>query len=294
MSLLLLAHGGATIPDPPVSGLLFSADWPTPGQATEAVLASDGAFDTVYGWPTNAQATLNVIANASAPAAFTYTTNVLRITQRGPTMNGTPYKANAFPLNQTLFMEWFVLNSGDTSYHLHPVTQNLIGGFQSIPFGLNAESSTTWRPFIRQLWNAAGTDIGSPYYQWTIGERSVGFRTLPQNTWYRYRCEIRIGTPGAVTTFRYYPELRTYNNADPTHIGTVLFDSSSYFDQNFTGQATGYSLDDYYAGGGYFGMPAPASARNFAFGQEGQGGSTDTGESWYVGRVRVWSDAYGS
>jgi hypothetical protein len=264
---------------------LMQSTWSTATGTSETAMSDGGYWNEIYGLPTNAPQTLGVIASSSAPAPFARTTNVLRITQRGSTLNGTLQRTNALPLNASYYGQLFILNAGNTSIHNHPLTQNLIGGFMSIPLGLQGDA-TNWFPFVRF---ANGT---YPRIQYSPGAVGVpGISRLAHNTWYRWRWFFQIIAPGNGGTFRIYPQIYSYNNAAPTALGTLLYDASTFFQQDTTG-AAGQSLQAYYDGGGTFTMVDAALARNVALGQEGSGGATDTGVPWYVGDFHLTSDGF--
>ncbi len=264
---------------------LFASDWSTATGQSEAALGDGGTWSAIYGFPENTALTLNVVTSASTPAAFSRTSNVLRITQRGALYNGTLEQTDVIPLNGDSYGQLFVMNSGDTSTHNHPLTYNLIGGFQTIPLGLTGDA-TDWFPFVRF---ANGS---YPRIQFSPGVQGVGgVSRLAHDTWFRYRWRVQILTPGNGGTYRIYPQVYSYNNAAPTSLGTLLFDASTFFVQDYAGGAGG-SLQAYYDGGGTFTIEDAELARNIALGQEGAAGAPDTGNHWYVADFRVWSNGW--
>jgi hypothetical protein len=271
-----------------VGTTFFASDWSAATGNSATAQTDGGVWDNRY-TPGNIEQCFTIVTAASAPAPFARTPNVLRLTQRGSTINGTVEKVNALPLNASYYGQLFVLNNGDTQTMNHPLTQNLIGGFQSVPLGWTGRAGN-WTPFIRSLYTETGSAANNyPRNQWTIGTLGVsGAANLSNNVWYRYRWRVDIVGTGAVTTYRLYPEIRSYSNANPTDIGTLLFDANSYFLQDTTGEA-GDTLQAFYNGGGLLGMPDPALARNVAFGQEGPQSATDTGAFFFAADLTLTS-----
>jgi hypothetical protein len=268
----------------------LAAKWGTATGNSEAAIGDGGLFTNLYS-PGNWEQSLRVITSATAPAPLARTPNVLRIQQLGSTVNGTVERTNVLPLNASYYGQMFILNGGDTQVMNHPLTQNLIGGFMTIPLGWTGRASN-FTPFLRVQYDGTGAAQSYPRLVWSIGTPGSGATaSLANNTWYRYRWYVETVTPGAVTTYRIYPEIRSYNNANPTDIGTLLYDANSYFQQDTDG-SPGQSLQAYYNGGGVFGIPDPALARNIAFGQEGPEGASNTGAYFYAGDWTLTSDGF--
>jgi hypothetical protein len=272
--------------------LLFAADWGTATGNSSTACTDGGYFDSVTG----TFVPLSVVTAASTPAAFSRTPNVLRITQRGSTISATMERTAAIPLNADIYGEFFVLNGGNTSIHNHPIVHNTFGGFQCIPFGLTANASA-WTPFINPQYNSSGGAIGYPREIFAIGQvGTAGVATLAHNTWYRFRWRIQTisaGAAGGLSTYRIFPQVYSYNNATPNTLGTLLYDASSYFQQDTTG-AAGQTLQAWYDAGNSFGAVNSTLMRNIGVGQEGAAGATDTGLHWYVADMTIrdtgWAD----
>lgn len=269
---------------------LFASDWSTATGQTEAALGDGGTWGSIAGFPDNTALTLNVVANASAPAPFTRTTNLLRITQRGSLYNGTLIAADALPEGVSTYGELFVLNGGNTSTNNHPLTYNLIGGFQAIPFMLNA-TATDWAPGVRIHDAVDPVNSAYPQTQWGPGVQGGALARLAHDTWYRYRWHIDFYDVGNPLRYRIYPYVYAYDDENPTTLGSALYTASTFFIQDYAGTAGG-NLQAYYDGGGYFLMDNLTEARTVAFGQEGSGGATDTGAHFYIGDFRIRSGGW--
>jgi hypothetical protein len=278
-----LAVGGAPT-------LLFDADWGTATGNSSTACTDGGYFDSVTG----TYVPLNVVTAASTPAAFSRTANALRITQRGSTISTTLERTAALPLNSDAYGEFFFLNGGNTSIHNHPIVHNTFGGFQAIPFGMSA-NATDFVPLCKMLYDGTGAASGYPIQERRPGVQGVsGEARLAHNTWYRYRWRLEIvtpGAPGALTTYRFYPYIYSYNNSTPNTLGTLLYGPSTYFRQDYGGTA-GDNLQAYYDGGGLYGAPNSTLLRNIGVGQEGAAGATDTGNHWYIANMRIWDTGW--
>jgi hypothetical protein len=278
-------------PPPGGSTLHLASDWSHATGVSLAAFTDGGVWDTAQGWDSgNAQLTLNVIPSSEAPAPFR-STNVLRITQRGSLYNGNLIKANALPLGESTFGELFVLNGGDTQTHNHPLAYTPTFGFQAIPYGMSGNSAN-WAPFVR-FDPAIDPTVTYPRVSYLPGVQGVaGQSRLANNTWYRYRYHLHHYDPANPLRYRLYPYIYSYDHANPNSLGTLLFDASTFFEQDYGGQA-GRNLQARYNEGGYHLMNSLENARTVTWGQEGSGGAADTGQHWYTSDFSIRTGGWG-
>jgi uncharacterized protein YjdB len=263
--------------------LLFSSRWDHGVGTTQEYFSDGGRWNESHWCWSTREEVLNVVTGA--PLNWSRTTNVLRVTQLGPTHCGA-VQLNPSPLaaRQSHWGRMYFRNDETTTGHWHPNTYNAVGSIQHVWWSRYANSEGV-RIGMRPNLDVAGASLGYPRNGWFAGQPGVGIVRLPHGTWFRYEWHMEyLDAPppaafpdGAV--FRFWP--RIYNMS-----GELLYDHNNFFYLDSNGSAA-QSLAAYYAAGGAFSVGDADLARRFGLGNEGPGGSNNSGESWYIADVAL-------
>jgi hypothetical protein len=263
------------VPAPSTGGApLFTSDWSAALGNTRAALMDGGTWDRMIECGGGVFDVMAVVAGA--PLGWSLTPNVLRVTQLGPTKCGNLERTQqTIAAGQSHWGRLYFRNDETGTGHWHPVTYNCCGAIQMVPWLRFADAGGV-RIGVGTSRDGQGATLNYPYNVWIPGARAgAGPVRLPHGQWFRYEWELRYVTP---TSYRIYPRL--YDLA-----GTLLYDYRSFFQNDNQGAgakslATWYEVD-----GRAFGITDPQLATHFGLGNEGPGGSSATGGSWYLARV---------
>lgn len=260
-------------PPPPV-GVTFSSDWSTATGNSDAALRDGGRWNTAY--CAQASTVLSVIPGNTV--GWTKTANVLRLQQTGSSGCGTLERIDAVPLSTSHWGRLYFRNDEIGTQHNHVVTYNpgvgapiqtAIWNRWGAPDGVNI--------FVRTYYTSAGVSMGYPTNVWSIGTPGVfGRDRLAHGTWYRYEWHMEYVT---ATTYRIWP--RIYDMG-----GTLLYDATRFYQSDYPSSGS-HSLATWYAAGNTFGFTDVTLGRRFGLGNEGPGGSTNTGGFWYHADVAL-------
>lgn len=249
--------------------LLFESNWDNSlGNALDATF--DGTkWDRTFA--ASATTLLTVVSAASVGAntgtLSTYTGNVLRIQQRGPSFASKPQVVDVVPASTSHWGRFYFRDDETATQHLHPICYPVGGSIQIVPWARQGTASGV------QLILPYGSS--SPNDRWIPRDTPGGaYATLAQATWYRYEYHIEYLT---ATTFRLHP--RVYSAS-----GTLLYDSANYYTAVFPGTT---SLAAFHAGGGFGTITDVQTSRTFSIGTEGPGGSPDNGQYFYHAKLAL-------
>jgi len=266
---LRITRGAAPPPEPPPVETIFAADWSTATGNTQNALDDGGTWTRVVECGTGIYDIMTVVAGSGV--GFTRTTNVLRIQQRGDTFCGNleVNSGTARPdASESHFGLFFFRNDETVAGHSHPVTYNAVGAIQMVPWSRRGLSEGI------RISLAGG---GSYPYVWFDAP------ILANATWFRYEWFIEYVT---ATTVRIWPRIYTYDNENPTALGTLLHDANDFLQQDY-GIAGSLSLAQYWDTGATMSISDVQLARNFGLGNEGPAGSPDTEEYWYIADTKL-------
>jgi hypothetical protein len=262
---------------------LFTSQWLYGVGNTDQHITDDFAWnDYNFCWSSR-----NDVLNVIAPGDVGWAGggNVLRVTQLGDTGCGN-IQLNPSPLTarQSHYLRMYFRNDETANGHWHPNTYNASGVIQHVWWSRYGNTQGV-QIGMRPNWDEDGASLGYPRNGWFAGTAGVGLDRLSHQTWFRYEAFMEYtGTnpaafPSAGAVFRFWP--RIYNMA-----GTLLYDHNTFFHVDSNGSAS-QSLAAYYDGGGAFSVSDSDLARRFGIGNEGPGGSSNSGESWYIADVAV-------
>lgn len=259
---------------PPPAGITFSSDWSTALGSSVAALQDGGKWNTAY-----CQQAANVLSVvAGSTVGWTKTPNVLRLQQLGSTQCGTLEKLNAVPLSTSHWGRFYFRNDEIGTQHNHVVTYN-----PGVGTPIQTALWNRWGApdgvsiFMRTYYTSAGGGMSYPTNLWSIGTAGVvGRDRLPNGVWYRYEWHMEYVTS---TTYRIWP--RIYNMA-----GTLLYDATRFYQNDYPQSGT-HSLSTWYSAGNTFGFSDVTLAQRFGLGNEGPGGSSNTGGYWYHADVAL-------
>lgn len=261
-------------PVPAPAGRIFESDWSTATGSGDAALRDGGRWTTLY--CQQAAQTLTVVPGSAV--GWTRTANVLRLQQLGPTACGTLERPDAVPASTTHWGRLYFRNDEIGTQHNHVATYHPgIGAPIQLAFWNRNGSAEGVSIFLRTYFRADGAPATYPTNLWSIGTPGrAGVDRLRHGTWYRYEWQMEYVTP---TTYRIWP--RVYGPD-----GTLLYDAARFF-QNDYPQSGPHSLASWYAAGHVFGFTDVQLARRLGLGNEGPGGSGNTGGYWYHAAVAL-------
>jgi hypothetical protein len=214
---------------------------------------------------------MNVVAGNSV--GWSLTPNVMRVTMLGTQCGGVS-KLAAVPQRTSHYVRFYFRNDETQNTNWHPTWYNCCGTIQMVPWSRRGTSQGVFiGPQIARAAN--GSDMPYPYNFWRPGVQGQGNRTLSNGTWYRYEYYLEYVS---ATGYRIYP--RVYDMA-----GNLLYDVNAFFPSDYQGQ--GPTLAAYYAAGNAFGITDAQLATHFGMGNEGPGGASNSGQSWYYARVGI-------
>lgn len=272
----VVACGGpsAAPPEPPPTPVVFSSAWSSAVGTSDVALRDNGRWDTLY--CQQAAQTLTVVPGASV--GWTKTPNVLRLQQLGATACGTLEKTALLPASTSHWGRLYFRNDEVGTQHNHVATYNPgIGAPIQVAFWNRNGAAQGVSIFLRTYYRADGQLATYPTNLWSIGTAdSSGVGRLANGTWYRYEWHMEYVTP---TTYRIWP--RIYDMG-----GRLLYDATRFF-QNDYPLSGRFSLATWYAAGNTFGFTDVTLARRLGLGNEGPGGSTNTGGYWYHADVAI-------
>lgn len=260
-------------PPPPV-GVVFASDWGTATGTSDAALRDGGKWNTLY--CQQAAETATVIAGNTV--GWTKTSNVLRLQQLGPSVCGTLEKVDLLPVSTSHWGRFYFRNDEVGTQHNHVVTYNPgVGAPIQTALWNRSGSASGVNIFLRTYYLANGTPSAYPLNVWSIGTPAQnGVDRLANGVWYRYEWHMEYVTP---TTYRIWP--RIYNMAD-----SLMYDATRFFQSDYP-QSGNFSLATWYAAGNAFGFTDVSLGRRLGLGNEGPGGSTNTGGYWYHADVAI-------
>lgn len=238
--------------------LVFDSPWSTATGTTDNALGDGGVWDAFSG--SGRALCLNVVANSGL--GFTKTTNVFRMeTIEGE--SGLVIANNAVTQQTDFWGQVYVMNTetNPDNIMLHCGTLLPVGSIQ-LAWLARWPGATTFRLGVRPA--------GTPHSRYYV--------TLSNGVWYRYAWSIVFQSS---TQFRFYPEVYSYDDGDPTAPGTLLFD---YTDFIYEGIA---SLADFYNGGGYLSCSDLAGMRDLGLGSEDQSSWTTPAGYLYAASMRL-------
>lgn len=255
----------------------FSSEWNFARGNSREALNDGGTWDRMIECGGSIFNIMSVIDGATV--GWTMTPNVLRIQQRGSTACGNIERTqNTVAPSTSHWGRFYFRNDETANGHFHPVTYNCCGAIQMVPW-LRFGNITGVRIGVGTARDGNGVTLGYPYSLWFPGTRpGAGAVQLENGRWYRYEWEIRYVTP---MSYRVYPRIYDMNN-------NLLFDYRTFFQNDNAGGAASKSLQTFYeVDNRTFGVTDPALARNFGFGNEGPGGSSNSLGYWYIARSSV-------
>lgn len=254
----------------------FSSAWGTGTGNSDQATSDGGKWDTFYCWEGRPNV-LSVVPGG--PLGWERTPNVLAVRQTQEC--GNIEKLNTVPASTTHWGRFFFRNDENATGHLHPVTYNVSGTIQIAPWMRAGKT------------NGFDIGVGTSRYGNGISMEQLDVRRqwwipalLTHGAWYRY--EWMIEYINAIS-YRIWP--RVYDMA-----GTLLYDASSYYhldSQHQPNQTLAYFYEhELGPAGGTFGITNAELARNFGMGNEGPGGSSNTGGFWYHAQVALSLDGW--
>jgi uncharacterized repeat protein (TIGR01451 family) len=261
-------------PTPPPIGIVFSSDWSAATGTSDVALRDGGKWNTLY--CQQASETATVVGGTSV--GWTKTPNVLRLQQLGPTSCGTLEKVDVLPVSTSHWGRFYFRNDEVGTQHNHVVTYNPgVGAPIQTALWNRSGNASGVNIFMRTYYQSNGSAMTYPLNVWSIGTPAQsGVDRLQNGVWYRYEWHMEYVTP---TTYRIWP--RIYNMA-----GNLLYDAERFFQSDYP-QSGSFSLASWYAAGNSFGFTDVTLARRFGLGNEGPGGSTNTGGYWYHADVAI-------
>jgi hypothetical protein len=280
MTLVLASCESPTRNDPPdAPSVVFASDWSTAAGTSDSALRDGGRWTNLY----CAQAAQTLTVVPGGPVGWTKTPNVLRLQQLGPTSCGTLEKTELLPVSTSHWGRLYFRNDESGTQHNHVATYNPgIGAPIQVAFWNRNGSAAGVSIFLRTYYRANGELATYPTNLWFIGTQdSPNVARLAHGTWYRYEWHMEYVTP---TTYRIWP--RIYDLA-----GTLLFDATRFYQNDYPLSGT-HSLASWYAAGNSFGFTDVTLARRLGLGNEGPGGSTNTGGYWYHADVAISLDGW--
>jgi hypothetical protein len=252
--------GGTGTPE-----LVFASDWSTAEGNTEEAITDGGAWDRTF-CGVSISSVLAVVPGESV--GWTRTERAFRIQQRTGGDCGGIEKGNALPASTSFWGRLYFRNDETAGINFHPVTLNLLGDIQSVPW---ARAGFTDGVRIN-----ANLGAEYPHGSWYAGSQAPPGTRLPNGTWFRYEFHYEFLSE---LEYRFYP--RVYDMA-----GELLYDETSYFigDSPYTTTlASWYAESD----GNVFRHTDAELARSFGLGQEGQTLNPDNLEYWYFADVAL-------
>jgi hypothetical protein len=252
-------------------GIVFQSDWTTVGTASSAV--TDGGKWGNY-WEFNNGTSVQLLsvvsgASISAPGGR----NALQVLQRGSTYAAEVEQDGIVAPSTDFYVRFYMRNDDTSSAGDHAVEPGL--------------SATAWDNliYIRKTSGANG-------WQSVVGTLNAGYpinywgpnATLTRGAWYRFEFYVHYVD---ATHMQIHP--RVY---DAT--GTLLWSDGDFRQADYrattpwNGSDT-WTLASYYAAGYSFPV-VPTQLVNFALGNNGQAGASDTGLAWYFAGFEVRAD----
>lgn len=229
-------------------------------------------------------------AVAATGLGWSRTANVFRLESQGLGPATQLRRFGAVPESTSFFARLFFrcdwATTGQTSNHIW--TMLPIGDIQLALLALRTvtvSEAVRLEMYLRTYYDAAGELSAYPYGIWSPGIAGVGKTYLEFATWYRLEYWIQYLS---ATTYRLWPRLSSYLDAAPAAPGTLLFDHTSFFQNDYNG--TGRSLADHYALDQHFGIQAAnvSGARDMGLGHEGSVAAA--GEYTYAADVAIAYD----
>jgi hypothetical protein len=208
--------------------------------------------------------------------------NALRVQQRGPLFPTHVYKTNFIGQGSDYYLRYYFKTDDTSSAGDHIVT---VGPSLALPPGENLTfmrkygGSTDWRMTLSAY--GCGNPIGYPLEHWGPGPR------LSNGQWYRLEYYVHF-----VDASHMQVHPRIYNASN-----TLLYDDADFRQQDWAATSffwngrNDWTLASFYAAGHSFCVD-PAVMNDFAVGNNGQAGASDTGRYWYYAAVEVRSDTW--
>lgn len=253
-----LAKAGPAVDVGTAPTLAFDSEWDTATGTTDNALGDGGVWDAFSG--SGRANCLAVVANTGL--GFTKTTNVFRM-EAVEGDSGLVIANDAVPSQTDFWGQVYLMNSetNPDNVMLHCGTLLPVGSIQ-LAWLARWPGATTWQLGVRPA--------GTPHSRYQV--------TLDNDTWYRYAWRIVFTSS---TQFRFYPEVYSYDDGDPTGPGTLLFDADDF---NYEGIQ---SLAEFYAGGGYLSCSDLAGMRDLGLGSEDQSSWTTPDGYLYAAQMRL-------
>lgn len=242
--------------------LVFRSTWATATGNSDQAVSDGGLWNRLYCWEGRPNV-LSVVSGASV--GWSRTPNVLAIRQTQEC--GNVERVPTVPASTTHWGRFWWRNDETSTDHMHPVTYNVSGTIQMVPWA-RAGKSNGHQIAVSTPRYGNGSPASYNHSMWWLRPQ------LQNGVWYRYEWMIEYVS---ATAYRVWP--RVYSMA-----GALLYDASNYFWRDSTGDPS-QSLATFYANGGTFGVNDVERARNFGLGNEGPGGSRATMGYWYIADV---------
>ena len=264
--------GVSLVVSAPAAPVTFSSTWSAATGNSRNALNDGGIWDRMIECSGGIFNVMSVVAGSSV--GWTMTPNVLRLTQLGSTQCGNIERTqNTIAASTTHWGRFYFRNDETANPHFHPVTYNCCGAIQIVPWS-RFGSTAGVKIGVGGYLDANGTANAYPFSIWFPGESpGSGSSRLSNATWYRYEWQIVYIS---ARVYRIYP--RIYDMS-----GNLLYDYTRFYQNDNGSGAASKSLQTWYeVDNRSFGVSDVQLARNFGFGNEGPGGSTNSGGSWYI------------
>lgn len=245
------------------SGIVFESAWSTATGATREAVTDGGRWPVLACGPVFDRV-LSVVPGA--PLDFPEGGNVLKVRMSGENC-GMLQREDVVPASTTHWGRFWIRNDEHGNKNDHPVAY----------YNVHPAAPIQAVPFVRYANN-----LGPG--QWQAG--LYGDSKYPTNrwyspplmngVWYRYEWEMRYLS---ATTFQVWP--RIYSAS-----GQLLYTAA-----NYTHEGGGLTLEAFWRSGVQLtlggGRARPDLARHFGMGNEGPGGASDSGGSWYYAKFAL-------
>ena len=250
--------------------VVFEADWGTAtGTSTPAV--TDGGRWPNY-WEFNNGTGVQLLSVVpGGPEGH----NALRVQQRGSSFAADLQIDDVLPQSRDYYLRFYMRNDDTSSAGDHVVTVDA-WHYQNLTFLRKYSGSADWR-FVMSMYGCAEQ---YPLNHWGPPGR------LPRGQWSRFEYFVDFVDANHV---QIHP--RVYDAS-----GSLLYSDGDFQQQNYGSSRlwngrNDWTLASYYAAGYSFCVD-PTFMNEFAVGNNGQAGASDTGAYWYVAAVQIRTDTW--
>ncbi len=259
-----------TVSNATAGAVIFESNWDT-STGTSAAAVTDGGKWPHY-WEFNRGTGVQLL---SVIPGGPDGQNALRVQQRGSTYAADLQIDDVLPQSQDYYLRFYMRNDDTSSAGDHVVTVDA-WHYQSLTFLRKYSGSADWR-FVVSMY---GCSEQYPLNHWGPPGR------LPRGQWYRFEYFVDFIDANHVQV---HPRVYDAN-------GSLLYTDQDFQQQDYRASPlwngrNDWTLASYYAAGYTFCVD-PTFMNEFAVGNNGQAGASDTGAYWYVAAVQIRTDTW--